>query len=310
MPTYKNRAERAAALYRQAQSNRKGTGKQLLAWVPLVVAVLSLLSALGAAAISYYGNRASVELQRDVERLDAAMRQAEIELAEQSFDAGIRARRDEFLAEYVPMLLGSDDDARDQAAATLTVVYPDEAQYILETLADATSDKAQAAALRQLAKRAYNLAKRAGDFVVAFGSDETLADAREKFQKAGRLGYSPEVYRKGGRFVTTVGPFTNGMEAERHNAVIRREILPTSYTVNLTTWCNADKLVKTATIGYHQCAPPASIVHTMHNGENLESIAHKYGVTLESLKRANNLSDLRTALAGQRLQIPQSSGLR
>jgi LysM repeat protein len=292
-------------MYRQAQSDKKAKGKQLLAWVPLVAAALSLLSALGAAAISYYGNRAGVELQREVERLDANMRQAEIELAEQSFDAGIRARRDELLAEYVPKLLGPDDHARDQAAAALTVIYPDEAQYILETLADATSDKAQAAALRELAKRAYDLAKRAGDFVVAFGSDETLADAQDKIKEARELGYSPKVYRKGGQFVTTVGPFKNGMEAERHNAVIRREILPTSYTVNLTTWCNADKLVETATIGYHQCASPASIVHTMHNGENLESIAHKYGVTLESLKRANNLSDLRAALAGQRLQIPQ-----
>jgi len=53
-------------------------------------------------------------------------------------------------------------------------------------------------------------------------------------------------------------------------------------------------------------ALPASeaLVHVVSKGENLTAIAKSYGVTVESVKRANNLKDADKIVVGQKLEIP------
>jgi LysM repeat protein len=59
-------------------------------------------------------------------------------------------------------------------------------------------------------------------------------------------------------------------------------------------------------------ASPASaqgpVVHVVQRGENLYRIALRYGVTVDAVVKANNLSNPRLVYVGQRLAIPTGSG--
>ena len=49
-----------------------------------------------------------------------------------------------------------------------------------------------------------------------------------------------------------------------------------------------------------------TIVHTVKRGESLSLIAERYGTTWRAIAEANDLSDPRTIVAGQKLKIPTS----
>ena len=51
---------------------------------------------------------------------------------------------------------------------------------------------------------------------------------------------------------------------------------------------------------------PASeaLVHVVRKGENLTTIAKSYGVTVDSVKKANNLRNVDKIVDGQKLEIP------
>jgi LysM repeat protein len=49
-----------------------------------------------------------------------------------------------------------------------------------------------------------------------------------------------------------------------------------------------------------------TIVHTVKRGESLSLIAQRYGTTWQAIAEANDLSDPRTIVAGQKLKIPAS----
>jgi LysM repeat protein len=51
-------------------------------------------------------------------------------------------------------------------------------------------------------------------------------------------------------------------------------------------------------------APPAPILHTVQSGETLGAIAERYGVTVEDILLANNLTDPNVLAVGQQLLIP------
>jgi len=51
----------------------------------------------------------------------------------------------------------------------------------------------------------------------------------------------------------------------------------------------------------------ASVVHTVQQGETLSTIAQQYGVTVEAIAQANDISDPCLIIAGQELTIPLSA---
>jgi N-acetylmuramoyl-L-alanine amidase len=53
---------------------------------------------------------------------------------------------------------------------------------------------------------------------------------------------------------------------------------------------------------------PSPVVHVVKSGESLTSIAALYGVTPQSIRRANNLKDANLLRVGQRLVIPIPNG--
>lgn len=50
--------------------------------------------------------------------------------------------------------------------------------------------------------------------------------------------------------------------------------------------------------------PPEPVVHIVQRGENLTLIARRYGVTVEAIMNANNLTNPNRIEAGMRLEIP------
>ncbi|MGZ3722702.1 MAG: LysM peptidoglycan-binding domain-containing protein, partial [Bdellovibrionales bacterium] len=55
-------------------------------------------------------------------------------------------------------------------------------------------------------------------------------------------------------------------------------------------------------------AAPGEDVHVVRRGENLSSIAHRYGVTIEKLKELNGLSSRAVIRKGQKLRVrPEST---
>lgn len=66
---------------------------------------------------------------------------------------------------------------------------------------------------------------------------------------------------------------------------------------------------ETPSSGTSPAAPSTTsetIVHTVKRGESLSVIAERYGTTWQAIAEANDLSDPRTIVAGQRLKIPTS----
>lgn len=51
-------------------------------------------------------------------------------------------------------------------------------------------------------------------------------------------------------------------------------------------------------------APPTPILHTVQSGETLGALAQRYGVTVDDIMRANDLTDPNVLSVGQQLRIP------
>jgi membrane-bound lytic murein transglycosylase D len=56
--------------------------------------------------------------------------------------------------------------------------------------------------------------------------------------------------------------------------------------------------------------PGADDFHIVRRGENLSSIAHRYGVTIDDLKKLNNLSSRSLIRKGQKLRVRPEAGPR
>jgi membrane-bound lytic murein transglycosylase D len=51
---------------------------------------------------------------------------------------------------------------------------------------------------------------------------------------------------------------------------------------------------------------PALLVHVVSQGDTLFAIARRYGVTVDDLRRANNLGSSDVIVPGQRLVVPRA----
>ncbi len=54
-------------------------------------------------------------------------------------------------------------------------------------------------------------------------------------------------------------------------------------------------------------APPGTIIHIVQSGENLFRIAQRYGTTIETIARANSITNVTAIQVGQRLMIPNAA---
>ena len=206
--------------------------------------VLALISALGVAVIGVLGNTQLEEIRSqtsaaktEVERLSVSIRAEEVVLEQHKFDAEQQNRRDTIVMEYVPKLLSADPDDRDVALATLFVLYPNEANDILSSVAESLGHE-QGEALKPAIRQAESLSAKVGSWAVVSASSSTLESAQSEGSRAEEEGCTPVViYKRGEWFATTVGDFPSQGEAESANIAIRSKIRESAYVVNLQSWC-------------------------------------------------------------------------
>jgi hypothetical protein len=243
------------------KKDKQAGDKQAPAWVTFAAAILSLISALLVAIIGYFGNtriaelqsetsNAQLELQREVESLNASIEKAEVELAYQKFGAEQQARQDEIVMKYVPQLLSSNESDNHVATAVLFVLYPNDAEDILSRVRQSLSDEEKAGTLGQTIDQAKELGEQVGDWAIRIGSDEELEGAQFEVQRAEEQGYTAVIYLQGAWYITTVGPFSTQTDAERENITIRSTIREGASVINLNSWCPQ----KEQKNGYIECS--------------------------------------------------------
>jgi hypothetical protein len=195
----------------------------------IFTAVLSLVSALGVAYLSYQSKNIETSIKRE-----------EIAFEQAKFDSERKNRDTENLKIIIPKIVSKDEQETKIGMATLFVLFESRAKDILESVNSALTDQQRAALKDQIQpalQRAQELETRTDAWIIVVGGDKTINDARDEIEKAKRAGYSATLYLKQDWYRTTVGPFPTKSDAERANIAVSATLRNGAYVVNLQTWC-------------------------------------------------------------------------
>jgi hypothetical protein len=209
----------------------EGTGWAIL--VGVITAVISAYSAVTVAGVS-----------EKVEKVKADVEHRRVELDRIRFDADQRARRDSILSELVPYLLGSRDSAHDVAAAMLFVLYPNEAEGVLESLSKSVgvdTGETSRPALDSLLVSAKRLSRATGEWAIVLTSTTTLRAAEREQADASEKGFSGTIFRRGNFYGLVIVGLPNRTEAEGTVVAARSAFAADAYVVNLTRWCREQR---------------------------------------------------------------------
>ena len=110
-----------------------------------------------------------------------------------------------------------------------------------------------------------------------------------------------DYYRNGSYRTVTAADFFNALR--RHTDSNLEPVL-TEYFIGQTMPTAAPTLTPIPTEGPPASPTPTPVVHLVRAGESLTLIAAQYGVTVEAIVQANQLSDPNSIYAGQQLIIP------
>jgi hypothetical protein len=201
-------------------------------YITIGTAVLSALTAVGVAYLSYRSNT----LQADINKINAISKTEEVALARNKFEDEQKVRRDKTVSENIPRLLGSNDSERRIAIAVLFTLYPNEAKDVLTTVNQAQNEN-PATDLAPLIIKAEQLNKTTGEWIIVIGSDSSLDQAKPEAQKAKANGFSPTIYKRGNWYATAVGPYATDVEATSANISVRSTLGRDSFVSNFNTWC-------------------------------------------------------------------------
>ena len=197
-------------------------------------AVIAALLALGG---SIYAGLSSRGAQQDVARLEAGVQREVLALEQQKFEADQQKLTDDRLVILVPQLLSADDGARRSAAAILFVLYPNEAQMIVDTTREAGTAKQQEA-LESASEAAEMIAATTGFWAVVVGTASEFGDAVKETEVAAELGFgSTDVFQRGEVFATVVFDFPTEDDAQSALIPIRSDVRESAFVVNLNEWC-------------------------------------------------------------------------
>lgn len=207
----------------------------------LIPTVLSLVSALGVAYLTYMSTTVKTDS-------DTVLRNREINLEQTKCDAAERERYDQNVVKIIAQVLGKTEQERATGIATLRTLYPERAEQVLQTIASTVEEPRTKATLEAEAKSAQRLA--VDSWVVVAGADASLADAQVERTRASGAGLTANIYHRAGSFRTVVGPFPTRADADRANIAVRGVLRNDAYPARLTTWCPASKQDAS---GYFEC---------------------------------------------------------
>lgn len=209
----------------------EGTGWAVL--VGVITAVISAYSAVTVAGVS-----------EEVEKVKADVEHRRVDLDRIRFDADQRVRRDSILSELVPYLLGSPDSAHDVAAAMLFVLYPNEAEGVLESLSKSVglgTGEASRPALDSLLVSAKRLGRATGEWAIVLAGTTTLHAAQQSQADAREKGFSGTIVQRGNFYRLVIVGLPNRTEAEGTVVAVRSKFASDAYVVNLTRWCREQR---------------------------------------------------------------------
>ena len=194
--------------------------------------------------------QAQNEIEAKIAESTIEMQQQDLEMRHLQFDADEKARRDQIIRQYVPMLLGASPLGRNEAIAVLVSIYPNDAKTILATVAESQSE-AYGRILEPMIERAEAVDELVGSWIVVVSNDPTLEGAAIGVQKYTDTGFTPTVYVIEGLYVTTVGPYPSLEDAERSQITLRAELAPGAYVLNLNRSCPVSEYI--ADGNYYEC---------------------------------------------------------
>jgi hypothetical protein len=213
----------------------------------LITAILSAITALLVAAIGFYGNS---QLEQIRSQSEADTQSRTIQLERDQLKANQDANLQKILLEYVPKLVGANENDRKAAVAVLFVLYPNDAKSYIDR-ATASLGSTEQATFQPTIKQADALAAKTGSWAIVVGSDTSLDAAKFEVTRAEKQGYTPAVvYKRGQWFVTTLGNYPSQDIANSEAIAVRVKIRSSAFTVNLNSWCPNPA----AKDGYSECS--------------------------------------------------------
>jgi hypothetical protein len=222
--------------------------------IAIITAVLSVGSAIGVAVLSYKSHNADAAISI----LNASSKKDEVALAQRKFEDEQMTRREKIIIENVPKLLSSNDSDRRIGLAVIFTLYPNQAKDILSAVSQ-SEDKNSNPKLTEAIKKATDLDREVGEWIIVVSSDETIEIAKSVAQEARNQGYSPTIYqKKKDLYATTIGPYPNQVEAESAAIAVRSSLSVKSmqradaFVRKLKSWCHDPQ----DRPGYKECRPP------------------------------------------------------
>jgi hypothetical protein len=223
--------------------------------IAIITAVLSVGSAIGVAVLSYKSHNADAAISS----LNAASKRDEVALEQRRFEDEQAGRREKIIIENVPKLLSSNDSDRRIGLAIIFTLYPNQAKDILSAISQ-SEDKNSNPKLTEAIKKATDLDREVGEWIIVVSSDETIEIAKSVAQEARNQGYRlTTIYqKKKDLYATTIGPYPNQVEAEsaaiavRSNLSVKSMQRADAFVRKLKSWCHDPQ----DRPGYKECRPP------------------------------------------------------
>jgi hypothetical protein len=204
-----------------------------------ITALLSFISAVGVIFIGYM----FVKLQAEVERLDQKIKHEEIMFEIKKFEASQRQEKNKLIIKYIPKLIYGGEKVKKELLDVLSVLYPNDAENIMRNIDNTLKQKKVGLEEKEagaVTNKKVTVKKDTNDtpkWGIAVGSDKSIEAAEYEVLRAKDQNYSPMIYKKGRRYVTIIGPFSNWWKADRVTKRVQKKLNETSYIINYHKWC-------------------------------------------------------------------------
>ncbi len=186
--------------------------------------------------------------ESEIEKLRTDLLVQDSSLEQQRFEAEQRYRREEAAKKFIPMLFSTSEADVDIALAVLFVLYPNEAEGMLRSVAESQSDESKHA-LQPAIERAESVDDLVGEWIVVVANTETLEDALAFSQVPKDKNYPTTIYTLESMYVVSAGPYSTLTDAESAQIGLRTNVSPGAYILNLNRSCP----VRVAREDYIEC---------------------------------------------------------
>jgi len=198
-------------------------------WLTIVTAALAALATVFAAT-------SGLVLQGKVAELETAVSRDQLVLERQVFEADQKARRDVLLGTYVPMLMSTEPGEVQSARAVLFVIFPNEANQILDNALKGATQQQQDA-LQDVLAEAEVIAAETGTWAIIVATLPDLDSARS-LKAVVETDFGPiGLFEKDKMWTVVRTDLPDKETAEGVLISIRSAVREDALVVNFNEWC-------------------------------------------------------------------------